>query len=196
MSKKIEFFFDVGSPTAFLADGQLRKLAEKYAAELVYEPMLLGAVHQASKNMSPALIPAKGKYMAEHDLPRFIQRYGCEFNMNPHFPINTLTLMRGCYAAKVMDIFEPYLTVIFNGMWVKGLNLADETVLLAELTGAGIDGHKLLSLTSQETIKDLLKENTGRAIEKGVFGAPTMFIGKQMYFGQDRLDFIEQELMR
>lgn len=196
MQKVIEFFFDLGSPTAFLAHTQLKKLAEKYNAKLEYEPILLGAVHKATNNLSPALVPAKGRYMLMQDLPRFVKRYNVEFKMNPHFPINTLSLMRGCYAAKEMGCFQQYVDIMFDAMWVKGLNLGDETLFIAELDQAGIDSKKMMALIGNESIKDKLKENTSKAVAKGVFGAPIMYIGDQMYFGQDRLDFIEEELAK
>jgi 2-hydroxychromene-2-carboxylate isomerase len=194
MTKRIEFFFDVGSPTAYLAHGQLKKLAKQYNAELVHEPVLLGAIHQATNNMSPAMVPVKGKYMAQHDLPRFIKRYGCEFNMNPHFPINTLGMMRGCYAAKAMGCFDRYIDAVFNGMWVNGLNMGDPEVFAAVMEQVNINAQQLLDLMQQDTIKNQLKANTQRAIDKELFGVPTMFIGEQMFFGQDRFDFVEEAL--
>lgn len=194
MSKKIEFYFDFGSPTAFLAHKQLAKISEQHQAELVYEPILLGAVHKATNNTPPGLVPAKGRYMMLHDLPRFVKRYGVEFKMNPFFPINTLSLMRGCYAAKELGCFEKYVDVIFDGMWVKGLNLGDQAVLLAELEAAGIDGNQIIALSGEDSIKDQLKENTSKVVARGAFGAPTMYVGEQMFFGQDRLDFLEEAL--
>ncbi len=194
MNKKIEFYFDFGSPTAYLADGELKKLAKKHNAELVYEPMLLGAVHKATENMSPVMVPAKGKYMLMQDLPRFVKRYDAEFVMNTHFPINTISLMRGCYAAKELDCFDQYVQVVFKTMWAKGLNLGDMDVFAKELNDNGLDGAKIIGLTGEDSIKEALKENTGIAIERGCFGAPTTFIGDEMFFGQDRMDFIEEAL--
>jgi 2-hydroxychromene-2-carboxylate isomerase len=194
MSKTIEFYFDVGSPTAYLAHTQLKKIADKYNANLVYEPILLGAVHKATNNTPPGLVPAKGRYMLTQDLPRYIKRYAVPFTMNRFFPVNTLTLMRGCYAAKKLDCFEQYVDLVFDAMWVKSLNMGDQAVLISTLQEAGIDAEKLLALTAEDSIKEALKATTSKAVEKGIFGAPTMFIGNNMYFGQDRLDFIEEEL--
>ena len=194
MSKKIEFFFDFGSPTAYLAHTQLAGIAKKHNAELVYEPILLGGVHKATNNTPPGLVPAKGKYMLLQDLPRFIKRYSVPFKMNPHFPVNTLAIMRGCYAAKELGIFNEYIDLMFDGMWVKGFNLGDQEVLKNTLNEAGLDAEKILGLISEDSIKAQLKENTEIAVKKGCFGAPTMFIGDEMYFGQDRLDFIEESL--
>mgnify|MGYP000335373611 CR=1 FL=1 len=194
MNKTIEFYFDFGSPTAYLAHTQLKSIANKHNADLIYEPMLLCAVLKATKNSTPALVPAKGRYLMTQDLPRFIKRYRVKFKMNSFFPINTTTLMRGCFAAKELGVFEHYVDTVYDAMWTKSVNMGDETVFVNILNEAGINGEKILSLIQTDSIKDALKVNTHKAIDKGAFGAPTMFIGEDMYFGQDRLEFIEAAL--
>ncbi len=194
MTKTIEFYFDFGSPTAYLAHTQLKKMAEKHGAQLVYEPMLLGAVHKATNNIPPGLVPLKGRYMLMHDLPRFVRRYGVPFKMNPHFPINTLGLMRGCFAARALDCFDTYVDAVFNAVWVDGLKMGDEGVFRDALNVAGLDADRLIALTSETSIKEALKANTDKAVSKGCFGAPVMFVGDEMFFGQDRLDFLEEAL--
>ena len=94
MSKTIEFFFDFGSPTTYLANTQLPKLAEDCGTHLVYRPILLGGVFKATGNASPVTVPAKGRWMGV-DIQRWAKHYGVPFAFNPHFPINTLPLMRG-----------------------------------------------------------------------------------------------------
>lgn len=194
MSKKVEFFFDIGSPTAYLAHTQLTKLSEQYRAEIVYEPMLLGGVFKATNNAAPGLVPAKGKYMLLQDLPRFVKKYNVPFKMNPHFPVNTLLAMRGCFAARELGVLEKYVTVLFDAMWVEGLDVSDEEVFKRVVNKAGIDADNLHAMTSATHIKELLKENTTKAVAKGCFGAPTMFVGNHMFFGQDRLDFLKDAL--
>jgi len=194
MNKTIEFYFDFGSPTAYLAHTQLKNIANKHNAELIYQPMLLGAVFKETKNSSPVLVPAKGRYLMMHDLPRFIKRYGVKFKMNSFFPINTTLLMRGCFAAKELGVFQHYVDTVYDAMWKNSVNMADETIFIKTLNEAGINGEKILSLIQTDSIKNALKMNTDQAITKGVFGTPTMFIGNEMYFGQDRLDFIDEAL--
>lgn len=155
---------------------------------------MLGGIHKATNNVPPGLVPAKGKYMLLHDIPRFVKRYDVPFKMNSHFPINTLGIMRGCYAAKELGCFDTYVNTMFEAIWVKGLNMGDQAVIASELEQAGIDVGKFTALVSSDDIKNKLKEVTGEAVARGCFGAPTMFIGDQMYFGQDRLDFIEEEV--
>ena len=191
MNQQIDFYFDIGSPTAQFAYGELKRIASTYKAEIAYEPMLLGAVHKATNNVSPGAVAAKGRYMLKYDLPRYAKLYGIPFIMNPHFPINTLTIMRGCFAAKKMGVFEKYLTVLFNAMWVKGLNVGVEEILRTELIENGLDADALLSLIETDDIKAELKLNTQKAVGKGCFGAPTMFVGDELFFGQDRVFFIE-----
>lgn len=194
MSKTIDFYFDLGSPTAYLAYIQLKKYAEQYAAQINYKPILLGAVMKATNNIPPAMVKNKGRYMLKHDMPRYIRRYGVPFQMNSHFPINTLPVMRGCIAAEQLGCFDAYLELMFNAVWVDNKNLNDLAVIQETLSGAGMDVAQFLSLVSDDKVKQTLKDTTEEAIERGVFGAPTMFIGDEMYFGQDRLDFIEAEL--
>jgi len=191
--KTIEFLFDFGSPTSYLAWTQVPAIAERHGATIDYQPVLLGAIHKASNNRSPVACAAKAIWM-NHDLERFAKRYGVPMGINPHFPINTLLLMRGATALKGTDRFHPYLETIFRAMWVEPVNLNDPAVLGATLSAAGFDPQELLELTSRQETKDALRETTESAIARGVFGAPTIFVGDEMHFGQDRLDFVEAAL--
>ena len=195
MSKSVEFYFDFGSPTSYLAYTQLPKICAETGAELVYRPVLLGGVFQATGNASPIAIPAKGRYTLI-DMLRFARRYGVPLKMNPHFPINTLTLMRAATGIQMRqpERFEALLACVFKGMWVDALNLGDPAVLGPLLAEAGFDPQALLALTAEQEVKDALKANTEAAIKRGMFGAPTMFVGDEMFFGQDRLDFVREAL--
>jgi 2-hydroxychromene-2-carboxylate isomerase len=193
MSNKVEFFFDFGSPTSYLAWTQLPGIATMADAQIIWRPMLLGGVFKATGNQSPVSIPAKGRYMLQ-DLARFAKRYGVAMNFNPHFPINTLTLMRG--AAGYLDTpqLQPYLHAVFDAMWVQQKNLGNPEVLAEVLTTAGLDGAAFAALVNDEAVKQRLKDTTEEAVKRGVFGAPTFFVDKQMHFGQDRLDFVAEAL--
>lgn len=193
MSKQIEFFFDVGSPASYLAWTQLPALAERHGATLVYRPMLLGGVFQATGNQSPASIEAKGVY-TRSDFQRFARRYGVTLNHNPYFPINTLQLMRGAEALRGTAQLEPYLTAIFNAMWVDKQDLGQPEVVAKVLAAADFDPADLMERLSDPAVKQGLKETTEEAVRRGVFGAPTMFVDGEMFFGQDRLEFVEEKL--
>ena len=192
MRKTIEFFFDFGSPTAYLAHTQLPAIAERSGAELVYRPMLLGGVFQATGNTTPAAIPAKGKYM-ERDIARCAKRYGEQYSANPHFPVKTLNVMRGAVAAQQDGELKAYMEAVYRAVWVDQKNTTDPDVFAEVLTAAGLDAGKFAERIQDPAIKDVLKSNTQEAVERGVFGAPTMFVGDEMFFGQDRLDYVEAE---
>lgn len=195
MSKTIEFFFDFGSPTTYLANTQLPRLAQECGAHLVYRPMLLGGVFKATGNASPVTVPAKGRWMGA-DMQRWAERYGVPFAFNPHFPINTLTLMRGACAMQLRhpDALGRYIDAVFQAMWVNPCNMGDPQVLAQVLGAAGFDAQELMDLIADPQVKAQLISNTDEAVARGVFGAPSMFVGEQLFFGQDRLDFVRQAL--
>lgn len=195
MNKRVEFFFDVGSPTAYLAWTQLPALCEQAGAALVYRPMLLGGVFQATGNASPAAVAAKGRYMND-DMARFAKAYGVPLVVNPHFPINTLTLMRGAAGVQLRAParLPEYLRGVFTAMWVDGLNLNDPAIAATALRRAGFDPAEFMALVGDAEVKAALRATTDEAVARGAFGAPTMFVGDTMFFGQDRLDFVRDAL--
>lgn len=193
MNKQVEFYFDVGSPASYLAWTQIAQLAERHGAEVVYQPMLLGGVFKATGNASPASVPAKGRY-TRIDFERFARRYQVPFAQNPFFPINTMQLMRGAVALLDGDQFQPYVDAVFRAIWVEGQNMGDPDVVARVLGGQGFDVAGLLQQVNDPAVKERLRQITERAIERGVFGAPTFFVGDEMFFGQDRLDFVEAAL--
>ena len=195
MTATVEFFFDVGSPTTYLAWTQLPKLAADCGATIVWRPMLLGAVFKATGNASPVTVPAKGRWMLQ-DMARHARRYGVPFAMNPHFPINTLTLMRGAVGIQMRepDRLGAYLAAVFDALWCRGLNLGDPAVLAATLSEAGFDPAAMAALAADPEVKAKLLAHTEEAVARGVFGAPTFFVGEAMFFGQDRLDFVREAL--
>jgi 2-hydroxychromene-2-carboxylate isomerase len=132
--------------------------------------------------------------MLQYDLPRFARRYGVTLRFNPHFPINTLNLMRGAIAAQRLGCFDTYVDAVYEATWVGEKNMGDPEVVAATLAAAGLDAEALLALSQDPQVKSELAEATEAAVARGVFGAPTLFMDGEMYFGQDRLDFIEEAL--
>ena len=193
MSKTIEFFFDFGSPTTYLAWTQLPGIARDTAAELVYRPMLLGGVFKATGNASPATVKAKGRWMGQ-DMAMWAERYAVPFVSNPYFPINTLVLMRGAVGMQMRqpEDFERYLGKVFKAIWVEAQNLGDAAVLAELLGKSGFDADAFTALVGDAEVKQRLIANTDEAVARGVFGAPSFFVGEQMFFGQDRLAFVRE----
>lgn len=195
MTKAVEFFFDVGSPASYLAWTQLPTLCEQAGARLVYRPMLLGGIFQATGNSSPASVPAKGRYVTT-DLARHARRYGVALAHNPHFPILTLSLMRAAVGVQLRqpERLDDYLSAVFQAIWVDSLNLNDVGLVAQTLASRGFAPELVEQWASDPEVKAALKANTDEALQRGVFGAPTMFVGTEMYFGQDRLDFVREAL--
>ena len=196
MTKTVEFYFDVGSPTAYLAHKRLQQLKQQYDCIIDYHPVLLGGLFKASGNSSPVMVPAKGRYMMVDDLPRFAKLYDVPLNNNPHFPINTLNLMRGAVALLDGEYFETYIDAVFNAIWVDSKNMADIETVSEVLSSAGLNPQAILTSTQSPDVKETLITNTGKAVERGLFGAPTMFMDGEMFFGQDRLQFVEAALQQ
>ncbi|MCU0967282.1 MAG: 2-hydroxychromene-2-carboxylate isomerase [Rubrivivax sp.] len=189
----IEFWFDFGSPTTYLAHTQLPRIARETGATLVWRPMLLGGVFKATGNASPVTVPAKGRWMHQ-DLQRWARRWDVPFAFNPHFPINTLTLMRGATGLQMRQpqAVPGYLDAVFHAMWVRPRDLGDPAVLAEVLAGAGLDPAAFQALVADPEVKAALVAATEEAVARGVFGAPTVFVGDAMFFGQDRLDFVRE----
>jgi 2-hydroxychromene-2-carboxylate isomerase len=190
----VEFFFDYGSPFSYLADTQLPAVAARTGASIVHRPMLLGAVLKATGNASPMTVPAKARHMAR-ELERWAKRYGVPFRPNP-FPFrgNTLRLMRGAIASQALGVFESYHRAVFAAAWGDPLDLGDEEILRALLRRAAIDPDDLFRAIDEQSTKDELRRQTEAAVERGVFGAPTFFVGDEMFWGNDRIDWVERAL--
>lgn len=195
MPGKVEFFYDFVSPTAYLAWTQLPAIAARTGAEIVYRPMFLGGVMQTTGNRPPGTVEAKGRWM-QADLERFAKRYGVAYARNPHFPMMTLTVQRAASGLLGRPEFGAYVEAMFHAAWRDGQNIADKAVVAEALTAAGLDAAGILALADDPANKERLKATTDEAVARGVFGAPTFFVGDEMHFGQDRLDWVEEALKR
>lgn len=195
ISKQVEFWFDVGSPAAYLAWKRWPKFARQTGATVVYQPMLLGGVFKATGNSSPVTVPAKGKWLLG-DLARTARRDGVPLGYPPGFPINTLTLMRIAIGLQQREAgrFLPYVDAIYDAIFGNPQDLRDEKVLAAVLSAAGFDATGTMALAADPDIKQALIRNTEEAVSRGVFGAPTFFVGDEMFWGQDRMDAVAEAL--
>lgn len=197
MSKTVEFLFDLGSPYSYLAWYQLPKVARAQGAAIVYTPVLLGGIFQATGNASPAEVPAKARYL-DVDLQRWAQACGLQIASNPAFPINTLALMRGAVATQMQgdEPFQRYMQAMYHAMFGAPRNMGDPAEVAAVLTAAGFGAAQFMAQVGEQAVKDRLKDNTQRAVARGVFGAPSFFVGDELFWGQDRLDQVAQALAR
>ncbi len=195
MRKQVEFFFDVGSPASYLAWTQLPALCADAGAELRLKPMLLGGVFHATGNASPATVRAKGKYTFI-DFARHAQRYGVPLHQNPYFPINTLMLMRAITGAQMHapERLSALIDAIFKSIWADKLNMNDVVIASSALEKAGFTSALIGSWVGDTEVKARLKNVTEEAVHRGVFGAPTMFVEEDMFFGQDRLEWVREAL--
>jgi 2-hydroxychromene-2-carboxylate isomerase len=195
----VQFLFDFGSPNAYLCHRVLPHIEARTGIPVAYVPVLLGGLFKLSNNRSPfvsnADIPNKRAYeMLE--IERFVKAHGITaFRLNPHFPVNTLQIMRGAVAAQNLGCFEPYVNAMFAAMWEEGRNMSDSAEVLAVLADAGLDGPAIVEAGASASAKDVLKANTEEAFARGAFGSPTFFVGDDMYFGKDRLREVEAAML-
>jgi 2-hydroxychromene-2-carboxylate isomerase len=196
--KTLEFIFDFGSPNAYLAWHALQPVLARTGASLTLTPCLLGGIFKATDNRPPmvAFGGVKGKMAYEMlEMRRFIARHGLSaFAMNPHFPVNTLALMRGLVAAQSLGVEAAYVDVGLRAMWEQGLKMDDPDVFAGALTAGGLDAEAIVALSATPEIKARLAANTDAAVARGVFGIPTFFVGGDMWFGKDRLGQVEEAL--
>ena len=196
----VEFHFDFGSPNAYLAHLIIPQIEQRTGATFEYVPILLGGVFKLTNNSSPAQKMAGIKNRLEYEqleLRRFIERHGItRFTWNPFFPVNTLLLMRGAVAAREGGEFRHYVDEVFRHMWAEPKDMDDPAVVGAALTASGFDAAALLARTQDAAVKDRLLKNTEDSVARGTFGCPTFFVGKEIFFGKDRLRDVEEEIVR
>jgi 2-hydroxychromene-2-carboxylate isomerase len=193
-----QFMFDFGSPNAFLSHEAIPAIERRTGAKFEYVPILLGGIFKATNNKSPAETLAGVKNKREFhalETERFVKRFAVKpYTANPFFPVNTLNLMRAAVAAQFEGVFEKYVEAAFHHMWVEPKKMDDPDVAAKALAASGLDAAKLLARTQDPDVKTRLIENTQSAVERGAFGSPTFFVGKEMFFGKEQLREVEELL--
>jgi 2-hydroxychromene-2-carboxylate isomerase len=198
MSTTIEFQFDFGSPNAYFCHRVIPAIEARSGKRFSYTPVLLGGLFKLANNRSPAEafagIPNKRAY-DRLEIERFVKKHDLSaYRFNPHFPVNTLKIMRGAVAAQALGCFERYVEAVYAAMWEQQRDMADEAQILAVLAAAGLDGPALLLKSQDPEVKAGLMANTERAHARGAFGSPTFFVGDDIYFGKDRLREVEEAI--
>jgi 2-hydroxychromene-2-carboxylate isomerase len=195
----LRFLFDFGSPNAYLSHRVIPAIEARTGARFTYEPVLLGGIFKATGNRSPVEAFGAIRNKLEYEgleTRRFVARHGLtKYAHNPHFPVNTLLIMRGAVAAQTLDVFEPYVEAVFVAMWERGLKMDDPAAVSATLAEAGLPAEKLLALTQDAAVKERLMANTTAAVEAGVFGIPSFFVDEELWFGKDRLRDVEEAIV-
>jgi 2-hydroxychromene-2-carboxylate isomerase len=191
-----QFLFDVGSPNAFLSHEAIPAIEQRSGVKFEYVPILLGGIFKATNNKSPAETLAGIKNKREFhalETERFVTRFQVKpYTWNPSFPVNTLNLMRAAIAAQLEGVFEKYVDAAFHHMWVEPKKMDDPEVAVQALTASGLDAAKLFARAQEPDVKAKLIENTQSAVERGAFGSPTFFVGKEMFFGKEQLREVEE----
>jgi 2-hydroxychromene-2-carboxylate isomerase len=199
MPLKVEFLFDFGSPNAYLAELALPGIERRTGVKFEYVPVLLGGIFKATGNMSPfdslRGIKNKPEYQAL-ETQRFIRRHNItKFRQNPFFPVNTLMLMRGAVAAQLEGVFEPYFRAAYHHMWEEPKKMDDLETFRTAFISSGIDIDRLIARAQQDDVKKGLIDRTTDAVNRGAFGSPTFFVGKEMFFGKDQLRDVEESIV-
>jgi 2-hydroxychromene-2-carboxylate isomerase len=195
----VDFIFDFGSPNSYLAHKVLPEIAARTGATFNYIPCLLGGIFKLTGNQSPmtAFSGIKNKLDYEMlEMRRFIEKHQIAFTMNPHFPVNTLLIMRGAVAAQELGVFARYVDVVMDAMWMAPKKMDEADVIRGALLAAKLDAGALLERAQDPAVKARLTENTEKAVARGAFGAPTFFSGAEMWFGKDRIADVEEALGR
>jgi 2-hydroxychromene-2-carboxylate isomerase len=200
MTVKVEFHYDFGSPNCYFVHKVIPEVEARTGVRFTYVPVLLGGIFKMTNNKAPMLqfaeIPLKLDYM-RLEMRRFIEEHKLtKFKMNPHFPVNTVQIMRGALVAKEEGYTENYIDAMLTAMWEDEKRMDDPEVISATLDAAGLDGAHILERIQEQSIKGALIKNTSASVERGCFGAPMFFVGNEMFFGKDRLDAVEKEIMR
>ena len=194
-----KFIFDFGSPKTYLVYKLLPGIEKRTNIKAEYVPVLLGGIFKSTNNVSPIesfkTVPAKGKY-DDLDTARFVKKHNIAFNFNSNFPINTLNLMRGAIYAQENEIFDKYVEVVFKSMWVDNKKMDDLEVIQSVLLENGLPVKEIFEGTQDQKIKDKLIKNTSEAVERGVFGAPSMLVNNELFFGKETLQDVEELLIK
>lgn len=193
MTKTIDFYYDYISVASYLAWSQLEGLCERTGAQVNYKPMLLGGVFKTSENISPITIPSKWAWVKK-DMQRYADHYRVPYQLNPHFPFSTVNAMRGACWALANNAIETYNHAMFTAAWVEGKDLSSKEVLAEVLGSAGFDASTVMAAIAEPTFKTALIDATNAATNRGVFGAPSLYVADELFFGQDRLEWVEKAL--
>ncbi len=200
MTIRVEFLFDFGSPNVYLSHLVIPAIEARTGVKFEYVPVLLGGVFKATNNVSPVMslqgIKNKPEF-AQLEVQRFLKKHRITaFRFNPHFPVNTLALMRGAVFAQTQGYFDRYVNAVFTHMWAQPKKMDDPVAIAAALAESGLPADAILAGAGLPEVKQKLIANVDDAVARGVFGAPSFFVDNELYFGKDQLRDVEDEIER
>ena len=200
MPVSVEFHFDFGSPNAYLSHAVIPAIEARTGVAFRYVPVLLGGVFKATNNVSPMVSLQGVKNKPEYqrlETARFVRQHGIrDFRANPHFPVNTLQIMRGAVFAEREGLLAPYVDAVYRHMWAEPKKMDDPEVILAALAASDLPAERILAGTQAPDVKSALIANTESSVRRGVFGSPSFFVGDELFFGKDKLRDVEEEIER
>ncbi len=199
MAVSVEFHFDFGSPNAYLSHLVIPAIEARTGVSFEYIPVLLGGIFKATGNASPAVtlqgIKNKGEY-GNIEIRRFLTRHAIDnFEFNPHFPVNTLQLMRGAVYAKMVGFLDRYVDEVYRHMWAEPKKMDDNEVIELAFAESDLPVEELMAAMQDTEVKQALIANTERSVEIGSFGSPTFFVNGEIFFGKDKLRDVEEEIV-
>lgn len=194
-AREIELFFDIGSAYSYLASTQMEAVAKRTGVPVRWRPFLLGAVFKATGNDSPARLPAKARWMV-NDLMLWAKHYGIQARLPSRFPLNTLRSQRALAVAErtAPGSLPAFAAALFRAYWADDQDVTSDAVITAAARAAGLDGDAILTAIDAPETKDQLRATTDEAIKRGAFGAPAMFVGDVLFWGNDRIPLLEEYL--
>ena len=196
----IEFFFDCSSPWTYLAFHNIQQLAAELQEHVRWRPVLVGGIFNAVNPSVYAMrenpVPAKMAYMLK-DLQDWARAAELKIIMPPRiFPVSSVKAMRGCIWLEPQGKLVPFASAVFEAYWTREEDISQDAVLLELCRQTGVNGEEFLAGIAQPQIKAQLKANTEEVIRRGGFGSPTIYLGEDMYFGNDRLCLVKAAILR
>lgn len=189
----VDFYFDFISPYAYFAWCQIRDVCRRNDATLTAHPILFAAVLKHCGQLGPAEIPAK-RIATFKDVARFAATRGIPLAFPANHPFNPLTALRVSQVSVAGDRQHDVIDAIYLAGWGHGADLGDPDAVEEALSDMGMDGEAMVAKSREPAIKAELAAATQAAIERGVFGVPTMCVGDELFWGNDRLDYVELAL--
>ncbi len=191
----LDFYFDFSSPYGYIAAERIDAIAERHGRAAAWRPFLLGAVFQKIGGTPLVDQPMKGPY-SRHDMLRSARLRGITFNVPDPFPVNSIAACRAFYWLADRDPVQAHALAqaLYRGYFADNRDLSKPETVIETARGLGVDGDALAAALQDQAVKDRLRTENDAALARGIFGSPTIFVGDEMFWGNDRLDQVDRWL--